>query len=205
MALPRADRGPRRVELDLPGQLEQQLVGYPVRSKSLYFRRGLIPSWSKPTLVIRDERILTPAEADPVAPGDYLYLLAPPERAEALDRFFVDMAPSAAPDPHLLGDFVVSGEHTLGELAEVYGVKVDDEQARLTLADYFDVHLDRAPKEGAELALDTIVLVARSIGGGRVNVVGLRLPEDEEQAEPLTRLQRFKRKLAEIWSSVAGV
>jgi len=34
------------------GQLEQQLVGYPVRAKSLYFRRGLIPSWSKPTLVI---------------------------------------------------------------------------------------------------------------------------------------------------------
>ena len=28
--------------------------------------------------------------------------------------------------------------------------------------------------------LDPIVLVARSISGGRVNVVGLRLPEDEE-------------------------
>ena len=205
VALPRAERGPRRVELDLPGQLEQQLVGYPVRAKSLYFRRGLIPSWSKPTLVIRDERILTPAEADPVAAGDYIYLLAPPEKAELLDRFFVDMAPSSAPDPHLLGDFVVSGEHTLAELAEIYGVKVDQEQAKLTLSDYFDVHLDHAPKAGAELALDSIVLVARSIGGGRVNVVGLRLPEDEEENISLTRVQAFKRKLAEIWSSVAGV
>jgi cell volume regulation protein A len=205
VALPRAERGPRRVELDLPGQLEQQLVGYPVRSKSLYFRRGLIPSWSKPTLVIRDQRILTPVEADPVAAGDYIYLLAPPEKAEALDRFFVDMAPSTAPDPHLLGDFVVLGEHTLGELAEIYGVAVPDEQAKLTLADYFDIHLDYAPKEGAELVLDPIVLVARSIGGGRVNVVGLRLPEDEEATVPLTRAQAFKRKLAEIWSSVAGV
>jgi cell volume regulation protein A len=205
VALPRAERGPRRVELDLPGQLEQQLVGYPVRAKSLYFRRGLIPSWSKPTLVIRDQRILTPVEADPVAAGDYIYLLAPPEKAEALDRFFVDMAPSTAPDPHLLGDFVVLGDHTLGELAEIYGVAVADDQAKLTLADYFDIHLDRAPKEGAELALDSIVLVARSIGGGRVNVVGLRLPEDEEETVPLTRAQKFKRKLAEIWSSVAGV
>jgi potassium/hydrogen antiporter len=205
VALPRAERGPRRVELDLPGQLEQQLVGYPVRAKSLYFRRGLIPSWSKPTLVIRDERILTPAEADPIAAGDYIYLLAPPEKAESLDRFFVDMAPSSAPDPHLLGDFMVSGEHTLAELAEIYGVKVDQEQAKLTLADYFDIHLDHAPKEGAELALDSIVLVARSIGGGRVNIVGLRLPEDEEETVSLTRMQAFKRKLAEIWSSVAGV
>ena len=205
VALPRVDRGPRRVELDLPGQLEQQLVGYPVRPKSLYFRRGLLPSWSKPTLVIRDERILSPVEADPVAAGDYLYLLAPPEKAEALDRFFVDMPPSSAPDPHLLGDFMVSGEHTLGELAEIYGVSADEEQAKLTLADYFDIHLDHAPKEGAELVLDPIVLVARSISGGRVNVVGLRLPEDEEEAVPLTRWQAFKRKLAEIWSSVAGV
>ena len=53
--------------------------------------------------------------------------------------------------------------------------------------------------------LDPIVLVARSIGGGRVNVIGLRLPEDEEEVPQLTRAQAFKRKLAEIWSSVAGV
>ena len=205
VALPRVDRAPRRVELDLPGQLEQQLVGYSVRPKSLYFRRGLIPSWSKPTLVIRDQRILSPAEADPIAAGDYIYLLAPPEKAEALDRFFVDMAPSSAPDPHLLGDFMVSGEHTLGELAEIYGVSAEEEQAKLTLSDYFDIHLDHAPKEGAELVLDPIVLVARSISGGRVNVVGLRLPEDEEVAAPLTRRQAMKRKLADIWSSVAGV
>jgi cell volume regulation protein A len=205
VALPRADRGPRRVELDLPGQLEQQLVGYPVRSKSLYFRRGLIPSWSKPTLVIRDQHILSPAEADPVLPGDYIYLLAPPEKAEALDRFFVDMQPGSAPDPHLLGDFVVSGEITLGDLAATYGVTIDAEQAKLTLADYFDVHLDHAPKEGATLQLDSIVLVARSISGGRVSVVGLRLPEEEEETAPLTRMQKFKCKLADIWSSVAGV
>jgi cell volume regulation protein A len=205
VALPRAERGPRRVELDLPGQLEQQLVGYPVRPKSLYFRRGLIPSWSKPTLVIRKESILTPVEAEPIAPGDYIYLLAPPEKAEALDRFFVDMQPSSEPDPHLLGDFMVSGEHTLAELAEIYGVKVGEDDGKLTLADYFDVHLDRAPKEGAELPLDEIVLVARSISGGRVNLVGLRLPEEDETPAPLTRSQALRKKLAELWASVAGV
>jgi len=205
VALPRSERGPRRVELDLPGQLEQELVGYPVRPKSLYFRRGLIPSWSKPTLVIRNEQILTPSEADPVAPGDYIYLLAPPERADALDRFFIDMQPSSAPDPHLLGDFVVSGEHTLSELAEIYGVRVAEDEARLTLSDYFDVHLDHAPKEGATLPLDSIVLVARNLSGGRVNVVGLRLPEDRDEVVPQTPMQSLKRKLGELWTSAAGI
>jgi len=205
VALPRTDRGPRRVELDLPGQLEQELVGYPVRPKSLFFRRGLIPSWSKPTLVIRNETILSPIEADPVAPGDYIYLLAPPEKAEALDRFFVDMQPSSAPDPHLLGDFMVSGEHTLGEVADIYGTNVAEDDRKLTLSDYFDIHLDHAPKEGATLGLDTIVLVARSISGGRVNVVGLRLPEEEDEQAPPTRWQSFRRKLADVWAQVAGI
>jgi cell volume regulation protein A len=205
VALPRSERGPRRVELDLPGQLEQQLVGYAVRPKSLFFRRGLIPSWSKPTLVIRDQHILSPTEADPITPGDYIYLLAPPEKAQALDRFFVDMPPSSAPDPHLLGDFTVSGEVTLGDVAQAYGVNVDPEQSKLTLSDYFDIHLDHAPKEGATLPLDSIVLVARNLSGDRVNVVGLRLPEDEEEAEHLTWLGSFKRKLADVWSSVAGI
>jgi cell volume regulation protein A len=204
VALPRSDRGPRRIELDLPGQLEQQLVGYAVRPKSLYLKRGLIPSWSKPTLVIRDERILTPEEAEPVAPGDYVYLLAPPEKAAALDRFFVDMPPSTAPDPHLLGDFIVPGETSLSDLAAAYGVSVPSGQEALTLADYFDIHLDHAPMVGATLPLDSIVLVARSLGGGRVNVVGLRLPEDEDEAPP-TRFAKLKAKLSEIWSLLAGV
>jgi len=100
---------------------------------------------------------------------------------------------------------MVSAEHTLGELAEIYGVAVGEEPSKLTLADYFDVHLDHAPHEGATLALDSIVLVARSISGGRVSVVGLRLPEDEENVVPLTRMESLRRRLAETWSSVAGI
>ncbi len=59
VALPRAERGPRRVELDLPGQLEQQLVGYPVRANSLYLKRGLI-------LVVETD-FGDPRRKDPVA------------------------------------------------------------------------------------------------------------------------------------------
>ena len=203
VALPRADRPPRRIELDLPGQLEQQLVGYPVRRNSLFLRRGLLPSWSKPTLVIRDQHILSPVEASPVAAGDYVYLLAPPEKAEALDRFFVDMPPVAAPDPHLLGDFMVSGEITLADLAQTYGVKVDPDTAQRTLADYFDINLDHAPMLNDTVPLDEIVLVARSISGHRVNVVGLRLPEEEEPpAPPPTLKTRTALALARAWKAL---
>jgi len=137
--------------------------------------------------------------------GDYLYLLAPPEKAGALDRFFVDMHAVPAPDPHLLGDFMMTGDVTLRDVADIYGINVAVGDAHLTLADYFDIHLDHAPRVGATLPLDSIVLVARHIGGARVNVVGLRLPEDEEvSAPPPSRRVVAKRKLARAWSWLIG-
>ncbi|MBJ7408017.1 MAG: hypothetical protein JHD07_33945, partial [Bradyrhizobium sp.] len=48
-------------------------------------------------------------------------------------------------------------------------------------------------------------LVVRSISGGRVNLVGLRLPEEDETPPQLTRTQALRRKLADVWASVAGV
>ena len=109
-----------------------------------------------------------------------------------------------APDPHLLGDFAVLGDVTLGAVAEIYGVSVDADNAARTLADYFDIHLDHAPRVGATLPLDSIVLVARSIGGSRVSVVGLRLPEDEDDAPkpPATRVSVAKRRLVRAWLSL---
>ena len=204
VALPRSEGSPRRIELDLPGQLEQQLVGYPVRAKSLFYRRGLFPSWSKPTLVIRDEKILSPLEAEPVAPGDYIYLLAPPERAQALDRFFIDMPPTSAPDPHLLGEFVVSGETTLQDLAGAYGIAVPPDEADRSVADYFDLHLDRVPTVGATLPLDSIVLVVRAISGNRAHVIGLRLPEDEDDKPPPTRKDVLRQRWRRAWRELSG-
>ena len=106
--------------------------------------------------------------------GDYLYLLAPPEKAQALDRFFVDMPPPAAPDPRLLGDFFVSGDVTLGALGEIYGITIGDD-AGMSLADHFAARLKRAPRQGDVLPLGTIALVAHRVADGRVTSVGLRL------------------------------
>ena len=175
----RSDPLPRRVELDLPGQLAREIVGYPVPANSPYLRRGLIPNWARPTLVIRNEEILTPAEAHPVREGDYVYLLAPPEKAQALDRFFVKLPPPTAPDPRLLGDFFVPGTATLGALAEIYGLQVAADHTEVTLADYFSEQLRRRVKTGDIVELGPIALLAHKVTGGLVTTVGLRLAEPE--------------------------
>src|SRR5205809_1531645 len=197
IALPRHDPLPRRVELDLPGQLEQEIVGYPVSANSPYLKRGLLPSWARPTLVVREQKILSPLESQPVQPGDYVYVLAPPEKAQALDRFFVDMPPPAAPDPRLLGDFFVSGDVTLGALADIYGLSIAPDAAEMSLADYFADQSKRRPKQGDVVPLGPIALVAHRVANGRVTSVGLRLAEDDA---PATLPAKLKKAARDLWS-----
>jgi cell volume regulation protein A len=187
IAFTRADPIPRRIELDLPGQLAREIVGYPVPANSPFLRRGLIPNWARPTLVIRNEEILTPGEAEPVREGDYIYLLAPPEKAQALDRFFVRMPPPALPDPRLLGDFFVPGTATLGALADIYGLQVAADHTEVTLADYFSEQLRRRPKTGDVVSLGPIALLAHKVDGGTVTTVGLRLAEPEGSGDVIGR------------------
>jgi len=149
-------------------------------------------------LVVREQKILSPAEADPVQPGDYVYLLAPPEKAQALDRFFVDVPPPAEPDPRLLGDFFVSGEVTLGELAEIYGLSIAPRAADLALADYIATAVIRRPRAGDVVPLGPIALLAHRVSDGRVTSVGLRLPESEEV--PRTIAAQLKRLARDLWS-----
>lgn len=179
MSFARSDPLPRRVELDLPGQMAREIIGYPVPANSPFLKRGLIPNWARPTLVIRKEDILTPAEAEPVREGDYVYLLAPPEKAQALDRFFMNMPPPREPDPALLGDFFVAGTAPLGALADIYGLQVAADHAEVSLAAFFAENLGRAAKVGDIVGLGPIALLAHKVEGGQVTTVGLRLADPE--------------------------
>jgi potassium/hydrogen antiporter len=203
---PRADPLPRRVELDLPGQLAQELVGYSVAVNSPYLRRGLLPSWAKPTLVIRDEKVHTPEEAEAVRQGDYVYLLAPPEKAQALDRFFVDVSPASRPDPRLLGDFFVSGDATLGALADIYGLQIAADHAEQSLADYFAEERGGAVKHNDILMLGPVGLLAHQVEGGRVTTVGLQLDEPDEGVDvaKLPAIERFKRIARRVLAELRG-
>ncbi len=203
IALKRTVSAPTRVELDLPGQLEQELVGYNVAANSPYLRRRLIPSWAKPTLMVRDKRILMPDEAKDVQAGDYVYLLAPPEKAQALDRFFVNMPPPAAPDPRLLGDFFVPGTATLGALADIYGLQISPEHMDITLADQFAGELRRAAKKGDIIHVGTIALLAHKVSHGKVTTVGLQLAEPDDET-PDDWLGRVNAALRQIKKEVFG-
>ncbi len=150
VALPRIDPLPRRIELDLPGQLEQELVGYAVGANSPYLRRGLIPSWAKPTLVVRDEQVLTAGGSRAGAARATMSICwrrRKRRRRSTASSSTCRRRPS--PIRELLGDFFVSGDVTLGALAEIYGLQIAPDDAAMTLAEDFAAHLIRAARNRA--------------------------------------------------------
>jgi cell volume regulation protein A len=180
VGLPRVDVRARRTELDLPGTLKHELVGYPVVADSPYLRRGITPSWAKLTLVVRDERVHTPEEAAAVREGDHVYFLAPPDRVQALDRFFAERPPQTSPDAALVEDFFVPGDVTLGALGEIYGLTIPPEDAGTVLADYFAAYfIKHPPRVNDAIPLGPVKLVAHTVTDDRVVTVGLQLAEPE--------------------------
>jgi potassium/hydrogen antiporter len=180
VGLPRIDVSARRTELDLPGTLKHELVGYPLVADSPYLRRGISPSWAKLTLVVRDGHVLTPEEAAAVRAGDHVYFLAPPDRVQALDRFFAERPPQASPDAALVEDFFVPGDVTLGALAEIYGLAIPPQDADTVLADYFAAYfIKHPPRVNDAIPLGPVKLVAHTVTDDRVVTVGLQLAEPE--------------------------
>ena len=203
IGMPRTDVDAHRTELDLLGTLKQELVGYHLIAGSPYLRRGITPPWAKLTLVVRDERVHTPEEAAGVREGDHVYFLAPPERVQALDRFFAER-PSQSPDDAMVEDFFVPGDATLGALAEIYGLTVKPEDAATTLADYFAGYFRRPPRTGDAIRLGPVALVAHTVTDGRVAMVGLQLAEPEPSARTPWDKARIlgRRFLRRLWARV---
>jgi cell volume regulation protein A len=203
IGMPRTDIQARRTELDLPGTLNHELVGYHLAAGSPYLRRGITPPWAKLTLVVREERVHTPEEAAGVREGDHAYFLAPPERVQALDRFFAER-PAQSPDDAMVEDFFVPGDATLGALAEIYGLTIKPEDAATTLADYFAGYFRHPPRTGEAIRLGPVALVAHTVTDGRVAMVGLQLAEAEPSARTLWDRARIlgRRYLRRLWARV---
>lgn len=194
IAKKRADVFQPRIELDLPGQRSQELIGYLVTAGSPYLRSGFLPPWAKVAMVVRDERVMTPEEARGLHEGDHVYLLAPQEKATALDRFFADLPTPSSPDPQLLGDFFIGGDATLGALSEIYGVTVEPAQQTMTVSELFDKRLGRAPHPGDSVRLGEVALVVHRVKDDQALTVGLQLADEEAQSawkQVMTTIRRL--------------
>ncbi|MFC5068833.1 potassium/proton antiporter [Flaviflagellibacter deserti] len=164
LALPQARRDVSRVEIDLPGQQEHEMVGYHIAEGSAVLEPGASPRWARPVFVVREDRILEPAMAGPLQPGDYGYFLAPPERVRELDRLFTP----GERDTGEHSNFPLRAGVQLSVLSDLYGLDVDSELGERTVADHFAEELENEPTPGDRLSLGMATLVVHTVRDGRV-------------------------------------
>jgi cell volume regulation protein A len=182
----------KRLEIDLPGQLELEMVGYPITANSPVLARAVFPSWVRTVLVVRDGEVLTPEAAGPLRVGDYGYFLTPPGRVPRLDRLF---AASDGAQPQALGMFSFSGDALVEDVALLYGLHVPADLRKMTIAEAFDERFEDRVDSGDRIAIEPAYLLATAVHSDEVAAATVEF--DEETIRPTTPLRRYIDRLLE--------
>ena len=195
LALPRTTAAVHRQEVDLPGQLALEMVGYRVRPESAVMNGATLPAWARPAFVMRNEQVISATQAGPLQGGDYAYFLAPPDRAAHLDQMFAPHAELLTSNEPFFGEFTFEGTIRLKDLEAFYGLTVTDHDPMLTVAGLFAAKFENKPEVGDHLPLGRAVLVVREVQDDQVVRAGLQL--DVQSDDPvLGWFARLKRALS---------
>ncbi|HEY9149514.1 MAG TPA: transporter associated domain-containing protein, partial [Gammaproteobacteria bacterium] len=169
----------QRVELDVPGEFDRELVGYRLDGESpaaKATRLPLLPEGVRYAAVLRDHQPLDTCDLAELQAGDYVYLLAKHDDLPALDGLF-----SAAPDierdaaTRYFGEFIINGDARLEDLAQVYGFALPEEVHGHTVTELFATRFGRRQVVGDRIVLGTVELVVRETEGAEVSRAGLKL------------------------------
>jgi potassium/hydrogen antiporter len=198
VALPHRERAVRRVEVDLPGSLERELVGYPVAQEAAILGHAGLPGWAKLAMVVRGGEILMADAFGELAPGDYAYLLAPPGRVYRLDWLFAPPDEAREAERELFGEFSFAAKVRLGEIAAFYALPIRARDASLTLGEHFARHYEHTVEIGDRVRLGPVTLIARELDEDRVAKVGLKI---EGVRGALARRASWRNSHAAAWLS----
>lgn len=165
-----------RVELELPDEVNYELVTYTVHPKSPVGRGQRLPRWARPALVLRGGQVVPLHRAQPLQPHDHVYMFIARHRLALYDKLFAASRPLDHDDREFFGDMALNPATTLGQLAELYGLPLALPKASLTLAELFRQEFGAAAEPGDRIRLGAVELILRDRDDdGEVLSVGLAL------------------------------
>eukprot|EP00873_Tetraselmis_striata_P045376 jgi/Tetstr1/465640/TSEL_010286.t1 len=180
-----ARRGPvERIELELPGGLDHEIVCYTVHPASAVARGARIPRWARPTLILRDGKTIRLQKAGRPEAGDRVYILTNARQVPVLDALFAG-APEDEHDPALFGDFPLDPATRIADVGAAYGFRVERRDAELTLKQVMERELGDDIEPTDRVPYGDIDLVVRDINDDHgITAVGLAV-EHVEPEEPV--------------------
>jgi len=167
----------RRIEFDIPGQTEQEMVGYPVAHDSMVLALKRLPSWARLALIVREGEVMPESNTASLQAGDYAYFLVPAQRVMRLDQLFAGSPVTSRRLGPLFGELSLNGEASIEEISNLYQLDAVVDVAGSTVSEFFERYLKDTPQVGQRLPLGRGWLVARVVEDGRVTRAGLQLEE----------------------------
>jgi cell volume regulation protein A len=197
-------RGPvERVELDLPGDAAHELVAYTILEGSPVARGERLPRWARPSLILREGRVLNIHTARHLQAQDRVYLFAAVLQLPLLDRLFAGSRQIVEEDRDFFGDFAIAPDATLGVLAELYGLPLRLEDRDLSLAELFRREHGGEPEVGDRIALGSVDIIVRAADGHRVTEFGLALEVERKRLPLFQSGSELRTALRGVWGRVA--
>jgi len=186
-----------RIELELPGRGDHELVAYKVHPESPVARGERIPRWARPSLVIRDGRSMRPHNFGRPKAGDQIYIITTPRYLPLLDRLFAASS-AGATDPRLYGEFALAPDAGLRDLAATYGARVPENADGLTVRDYLRRELAGDIEEGDRVSLGPVDLIVRRVDEDHaITEVGLAV-EHATTVRPRIPLFQTPREIVDL-------
>src|SRR5690606_11641442 len=125
----------QRVELELPGGGEHEVVAYGIHPESPVGKGQRIPRWARPSLIVRDSRSMKPDVAGRLRAGDQVYIITLPKHVPLLDRLFAGPVATEASDQLFYGDFALAPDAPISDVAATYDFSVKPEDEGRTVAE----------------------------------------------------------------------
>ena len=174
----------QKIEVDLPGSANHELVAYRVVKGSPVLSGERIPRWARPSLVVRDGRSMRYQYAGRLQENDYVYLFISPNFPHLLDRLFASPLPVADDDTEFFGAFAIDPKRSASELEAAYGPGlVPESEQHLTIAELLARRFGGAAEYADRLRLGPLEIIVRSVDDqGQITSLGVSL-----EPEPLTR------------------
>ena len=173
-----------RVELELPGRANHELVVYRIAAQSPVARGERIPRWARPALIVRDGQSVDIHHAGRLQGGDQVYIFTPPQQVRLLDRLFATPTRLAEDDRDFFGDFTLNADAPLAEVAESYGFALPEPGETRSTGAFLQDGFGGRVEIGDRLPVGGVELIVRAVDDENlVTEVGLAL-EPSRGAQP---------------------
>lgn len=167
-----------RIELELPGRSQHELVAYRLADNSPALGKARIPRWARPSLVVRHGDSLRPHQAGELTPGDTVYLFCAERHVPLLDRIYT--AVDLVDERDFLGDFSLPPDTKADSIAKRFGLSLPHDMQGKTLRDIFNERLRGRIELGDRIPIGPFELIVRDLSAeGVVEEVGLLLDDPD--------------------------